>query len=111
MARIVTISSGKEKPRGVKRAVKAVAPRIDKRFKGSVEDWIDSGEWIRVKSSNVAKIMFERSAKKLWVEFKGGSTYFYQPISVRQAKDFFGTPSFGKHIWRMRRAGYVGIKS
>ena len=110
MARIITISEGKT-TRGQKVAVKAVAPRVNKTYKGTVEDWIESGNWIRVKSSNVAKIMYDKQAKKMWVEFKGGDVYHYTPVSVRQAKDFYGAPSMGRYVWKMRRAGYVGIKS
>ena len=102
MARIVTISEGKT-TRGQKVAVKAVAPKINKRYKGTVEDWVRSGDWAMVKSSNVAAIRFERVNKELYVAFKDGSEYRYSGVSTHTAKDMYGCASMGKFVWRRLR--------
>ncbi len=96
MARIVTIADNRN-TRGQKVAVKVVAPRINKTYRGTVEDWVLSGAWVKVKSSNVREIAYDKATKRLWALFKrSDQQYFYEPVSTRQAKDFYGCPSMGK---------------
>ena len=56
------------------------APKVDKRFKaaGVVDIWINSGQWVGVKSSNVAEIMYERPRQRLYVRFIGGGARTYR---------------------------------
>ena len=103
MARIVTISDNRTDTRGQKKAVKAVAPKINKTFRGTVEDWVRTGDWIKVKSSNVAAIRFLRVNKELYVRFKDGSEYRYSGVSTHTAKDMYGCASMGKFVWSRLR--------
>lgn len=87
-------------------------PRIDARSGiNNAEDWVKTGRWVLVKSSNVRRIRYEKAAQKLWVQFKTGTPYYYPSITTRQAKQMFHAASMGKFVWALRRKGYVGIKT
>ncbi len=86
-------------------------PKIDKRHKINAKTWIDTGSWVRVKSSNVLGIAYLASKSKLYVGFKGGknrkeSVYVYWGVTKDMARSIFNANSLGKWVWRrLRRAG------
>lgn len=86
-------------------------PKVDKRQQDDVDKWINSNKYIRVKSSNVAKIRYEKAARRLWVTFKNGAEYHYNSVMTPLAKQMFNAASQGKFVWKIRRMGYVGIKT
>lgn len=68
-----------------------------------VEDWIDNGEWVRVKSSNVAGIKYDFRQNQLYVEFLGGAIYLYSGVPIAKARLMFLANSMGKFVWRALR--------
>lgn len=72
----------------------------------NVEDWLDFGEWVRVKSSNVSAIQYWLENKSLFVRFKSGATYVYNPVPRAAARDMFEAGSKGKFVWRRLRDRY-----
>lgn len=106
MPRVVTITDNKISKKGEKKAVAATAPKIDKRSLLQVEEWIKSGKWVRVKSSNVRAIQWDGDNRQLNVEFLDGKKYWYS-VSVVKAKEMFGCSSMGKMVWQFRRKGVV----
>ena len=77
------------------------APKIDKRHRLEADDWVDSGRWVRVSSSNVSAIMFDKLRERIYVEFlpskkfPAGSVYFYLSCPAQLAKDLFNAGSIG----------------
>lgn len=82
------------------------APRVDRRYRGTADDWVQTGRWVNVKSSNVKAIRYDRINKKLFVQFKDSRVYWYMGIQTRTAKDMFGAASLGKFVWRRLRDKY-----
>lgn len=74
------------------------------------DTFVKSGKWVRVRSSNVFKIRFEKAALRLWVIFLSGVRYHYPSCSVELGKKFFRAASYGKGVWWLRRNGFVGVK-
>lgn len=87
-------------------------PKVDHRFHigGSAEAWINSGQWLPVRSSNVAEIKYDKLNRRLYVMFKRGGVYFYSGVTPQRAKKFFHTGSFGHEVWELRWAGYTGYQ-
>ena len=109
MARIVTIEDNRIIRAGEEKATEG--SRIDRRaYTDDASRWIEDGRKVRVKSSNVRYIWYEKPAQRLYVQFKSGDTYYYPSVTVVVAKRMFNGTSMGKYVWWMRRNGYVGIK-
>jgi len=94
--------------------VKNAAQKLQQRTKQSlaaipsqnsmdVEDWLDFGEWARVRSSNLGAIQYWMENKSLFITFKNGSTYVYSPVPRALARDLFLAGSKGKFHWRRIR--------
>ena len=109
MGRIVTIKDGKQANAAEIRKAQG-GPKIDKRSGSDVDSWLRNEKWVKVKSSNVAFIKYEKPIKRLWVRFKGGAEYSYSPISTMKARSFYLSASMGKAVWKLRREGWVGIR-
>jgi hypothetical protein len=110
MPRIATIIDNKQ-VRGSQRKANP-APKIDKRHATDDDQWIDGDKWVKVRSSHVAAIKYERGAsQKLWVRFKNGHEGYYPGVTVRQAKVFFHEVSMGKAVWKYRRAGRAWVRA
>jgi hypothetical protein len=76
----------------------------------TVERWLTTNlDQPILRSSNVRVIRWDWRAKRLYVGFKDGSLYYYN-VSEQVAREQFDAVSHGKHVWKMRRAGVVGIK-
>lgn len=73
--------------------------------------FVNSGKWVKVRSSNVAQIKYEKAAQRFWVQFLNRSEYHYPSITVELAKKFFRAASYGRFVWTIRRMGYVGVKT
>ena len=88
---------------------KGESPRVDKRRKAArlgPDAWLHSGEWVLVRSSNVAAIAYRFKPKQLLVQFLDGSVYEYDLVPPRTAKDMFGATSMGRFVWRRLRDKY-----
>lgn len=88
------------------RRPKVVGPKVDKRSRSTLDDWLEGGEWTLVKSSNVAAIRFDLGQQKLWVAFKGGGVYVYSEVSTWAAKEMYTASSMGKYVWAKLRGIY-----
>lgn len=88
------------------------APRIDRRYKViDSQEWIDKGVWVGVKSSNVAKIMYDKEMRRLHVEFNSGGVGWYENVSESVAKSMFDAPSIGKYLDKvLKKGGYTWKK-
>lgn len=109
MPRIPTIIDNKQ-VRGSQRIANP-APKIDKRSRTDDDKWISDGKWVKVKSSHVAAIKYEKAGQKLHVRFKNGHEGYYPSTTVRQAKTFFHEISMGKAVWKYRRANRTWVRS
>lgn len=87
-----------------------LATRIDKRHRMDSEDWVANGKWVKVKSSNVGEIRYEKSTKRLFVKFLGGQSGYYNGVSVKLAEAFFNSSSLGRFVWRKLRDKFPWIK-
>ncbi len=87
------------------------ATKVDRRFSvKTAAEWVQTNQWVRVRSSNVAAIRYDKNQNRLWVQFRSGSSYRYDSMPIQTAKDFFNCSSFGRFIWLLRRSGYVGVR-
>ena len=81
--------------------------RIDSRVKLSgADEWVATGKWARVKSTNVRYIKYDKKEKILSVQFKNGMVYPYKQVPVRTAKDMYNASSMGRYVWRRLRDVY-----
>ena len=111
MARIATIVGGKEVKRSVAKATTAEASKVDKRSQVGAPGWVRTGRWVRVVSSNVTHIRYDKPRKKMHVRFKGNVEYVCDNFSLQRAVTYFNAPSIGKHHWKLRRAGFKFVKA
>ena len=87
------------------------APKVDKRHRVGVEDWIDRSVWVRVKSSNVQGIRYSLPQEMLYVEFKGGgAVYVYSSVPVKVARDMWSAGSMGKFVHQRLKGRYPYAK-
>ncbi len=86
-----------------------IPPKIDPHSRISDSDeWINSGEWVLVRSSNVNAIRYDYVNRWLYVEFggkpnkRGGTselgTYVYYGVPPEVAKWMFEAQSMGKYV-------------
>ncbi len=87
-----------------------LATRIDKRHRMDSEDWAANGKWVRVKSTNVAEIRFEKSTKRLYVKFLSGHQGYYNGVPIKVAESFFNASSLGVFVHRRLKNKYTWIK-
>lgn len=64
----------------------------------SAEEFATSGRWVLVKSSNVRRIVYNRSRQELRVEFKNGAIYRYDGVPKRIAREMFTASSLGRYV-------------
>ena len=107
MGRIAVIQSGKIAKRGKAKATTAPGSKVDKRHQIGASDWVNSGKWVRVKSSNVAGISYHRKKHALSVEFIGGAVYLYRDVAVNVAREMFNASSVGKFVHRRLKGKYA----
>lgn len=93
------------------RAREKQAPKVDKRHGIGSQEWVMSGRWVHVKSSNVEGIKFDYKNQNFFVEFQGkgrhpNAVYIYYNVPTRVAKDMFNAASMGKFVWRKLRGKY-----
>lgn len=91
------------------------APKVDQRHQLDADGWINAGQWVHVKSSNVAGIRYDYDKSLLFVEFlnkgQGRSIYVYYAVETRKAKAFFNTGSMGSFLhWQIKKKGYSYAK-
>lgn len=87
------------------------APQILEPVPTDVEEWVDSGQWAHVNSSNVASIKYEYLTRHLHVMFKKGHReYIYSGVSPDAAKSMYYAASMGKHVHRMLKGRYPTAK-
>lgn len=68
--------------------------------------WVESGKWKEVKSSNVKAISYVSQKRELFVQFKGRAkgverpVYVYEDVPAHVAETFYNTDSFGEFVNR-----------
>jgi hypothetical protein len=72
----------------------------------SAEEFVTSGKWVLVKSSNVKRIVYNRHVQELRVEFLSGAIYRYDGVPKRIAKEMFTASSLGRYVWQRLRGKY-----
>lgn len=70
------------------------------------EDWLESGTWLYMASSNVHAIRYMHDTETLEVEFKSGHFYQYYGVDPKTASDFTTTASPGRFVWNRLRDRY-----
>lgn len=87
------------------------ATKVDRRFSvKTAQEWAQTGAWVRMRSSNVSEIRYDKANQRLWVHFKSGASYRYDSMPIETAKAAFNASSIGKFIWLLRRSGFVGVR-
>lgn len=66
-------------------------------------EWLDSGRWVGVISSNVRKIRYDKKRYDLYIGFLNGSIYKYPGVDRSLARRIFQSASLGKAVWRIFR--------
>lgn len=89
-----------------KEAAQQKALRVDQRHRLTADEWAESGRWVRMKSSNVSGIAYDRKNNTLMVGFKDGSLYKYSNVPEVIAKGMFAADSAGRYVWRALRDRY-----
>ena len=83
------------------------APKIDRRSRiETPQQFTYSGKEVRVTSSNVFSIRYDKPNHRLWVRFRNGALYKYDRVSLQTAQSMFSAPSMGKFVWRRLRGRY-----
>ncbi len=83
------------------------APKIDRRHGLDAEKWVESGRWVYGRSSNVGGLMYDKSDNRLFVQFSGGSVYYYLGVPIRVAVNFFNASSLGKYLHHFIKGKYA----
>lgn len=73
----------------------------------SATEFVTSGRWVLVKSSNVKRIMYDRHQQRLVVEFLNGGVYEYLGVARRIAREMYTASSMGRYVWRRLRDKYA----
>lgn len=95
---------------GKQPAVFHPAPKVDQRHRIGVDEWLQSGKWVRVKSSNVGGISYDVHNNTLFVEFLNGGTYAYYQVPPQTAKEMFMSTSMGKFLHKKIKGVYAYAK-
>ncbi len=85
------------------------APKVDARHRLDVKGWLASGRWVNVSSSNVSGIMYRAGEKRLFVQFKSGSIYYYLEVPAAVARDFFTASSMGIFLHRRIKGKFTHV--
>ena len=90
------------------KADKVIGPRIDRRFRVNLEDWLYGNRWVGVHSSNVRSIRYDLEASILAVQYHRGPAYLFYNVTLQSARFLFLSGSIGRFI----RAGIMsrGVK-
>lgn len=76
-------------------------PKINRMFviegvNSTPDEWMKSGSWVIVESSNVSAIRYDIEKNELYVQYsKKGKTYIYEAVSEQAAKDMYSVNSMG----------------
>lgn len=87
-------------------------PRVDRRFiiefaNSTPLEWVMSGVWLIIISSNVAAIRYDNENQELYVQMsKGGRTYIYVNVSENAAKDMYSVSSMGGFVHQRLKGAY-----
>lgn len=74
------------------------------------EDWLLSGTWLHLASSNVEAIRYLYDEQLLEVEFKGPAYYQYFAVPPETASDMTTTDSPGRFVWNRLRDRFPYVK-
>lgn len=73
----------------------------------NVEEWLKTGKWVLVDSTNVAAVRYDIHKKILQVLFLSGWQYTYVAIGYDLAVQMFNSSSLGTFVhYRLVRGGY-----
>lgn len=123
MAKVIKPNSEAYQERAYKaRQLKPAAPgesRVYKHQQSAPQEWVDSGARVRVRSSNVLAIRYDKPNQILYVEFKkhlkgknkntdgvAGKLYRYFGVHPLTAKSMYQSASMGKFVWYKLRDRY-----
>jgi hypothetical protein len=59
---------------------------------------MDNLNWIKVKSSNLARVAYDKKDKELYVEFKSGNKYSYINVSYKKYENLVYAESVGSYF-------------
>lgn len=65
-----------------------------------MDDFLTSGEWCSVTSSNVAEARYDADREHLAIRFLSGKVYTYPGVPADVAADFISAPSKGRWVHR-----------
>ena len=68
-------------------------------FASDFGQWVKTGQWEHVSSSNVQAIAYDAKNERLRVRYKGGVEWEYWPITLEIAASLYRTGSKGVWIW------------
>ena len=102
----------KEKPKGKRTPPTKPAPRIWKNQDVGAKEWMERFKWVRVISSNVLAIRYDKVRKEMHVMFKrgNGAFYVYFHVSSQIAVGMYYAASKGKFVWKRLRDKYSYTK-
>ncbi len=93
------------------RDYRALPTRVDRRSRVNALDWAKTGKWVRVISSNVKGIKYDKANQTLYVQFKGykgaaDPIYAYYDVAIATARSMFNSSSMGGFVWAKLRDQY-----
>lgn len=57
-------------------------------------------QWLKVESSNISSVGYDRGAQVLEVEFRGGTRYRYSGVPADKYDELMASPSKGSYLHR-----------
>ena len=72
----------------------------------NLDQWLMTGDWQDVTSSNVSSIRYLVDQEQLEVQFHGGSVYAYYGVTADIAEGMFNASSHGRYVWTHLRDQY-----
>ncbi len=87
-------------------------PRVAGAIK--LHEWLETGNWVAVKSTSAAAIAYDADLRRLHVQFKQGgkrqypgNAGYYDGVPIEVAVGVYMATSIGKYLsWQVRRIGY-----
>lgn len=65
--------------------------------------YLESADWVAVKSTNVARVAYLADFAYLFVEFKNASVYLYERVPAGVYQGLLAAPSKGQYVFYVLR--------
>ena len=101
--RIPVIVGGKVDREAQAKLTRKPGSKVNPKSTLTPAEWLDSGRWVGVVSSNVKKIRWDKKRYDLYVGFLNGSIYKYPGVDRGLARSMYQSASMGKAVWRLFR--------